>query len=363
MNCKFMDQYRDWKRLLSVSQAVQARECKQTWLQRLQTIPRNGWPVAGSVGRAAGFHEDKVDVVIAPTALHLGHVKAPLEALGMQVRWSMMWLEATRRDSRQTSSNHQTLNLERFCTEISGLGATCQPHLSVCRMYPARCQLRMLARTTWARSPVNGPPGAKDCLKRIRIARAFSSFYTIFLFYFFKYFKMYKHVLHTSFFSFFASIYFSVFVFWLQSRTSSSKLVLHTVPYQYFLQHWFSFWKGQPPLDLHHPLGRLRTCKTWRWVTPWLATLSVAANTARRMRTAGLLVTQVGDAVRFWVFLPAFFLRLEFQTALYWNEEFADVPSIFFHVFSIRRFWSFQHYVVTKSRWFEQHDPSPKCLK
>eukprot|EP00438_Fugacium_kawagutii_P007928 Skav203710 [mRNA] locus=scaffold259:513003:514610:- [translate_table: standard] len=29
---------------------------------------------------------DKVDVVIAPTALHLGHVKAPLEALGMQVR-------------------------------------------------------------------------------------------------------------------------------------------------------------------------------------------------------------------------------------------------------------------------------------
>ena len=184
MNCKFMDQYRDWKRLLSVSQAVQARECKQTWLQRLQTIPRNGWPVAGSVGRAAGFHEDKVDVVIAPTALHLGHVKAPLEALGMQVRWSMMWLEATRRDSRQTSSNHQTLNLERFCTEISGLGATCQPHLSVCRMYPARCQLRMLARTTWARSPVNGPPGAKDCLKRIRIARAFSSFYTIFLFYF-----------------------------------------------------------------------------------------------------------------------------------------------------------------------------------
>ena len=123
-----------------------------------------------------------MDVVIAPTALHLGHVKAPLEALGMQVRWSM-WLEATRRDSRQTSSNHQTyqtLNLERFCTEISGLGATCQPHLSVCRMYPARCQLRMLARTTWAPSPVNGPPGAKDCLKRIRIARAFSSFDTIF---------------------------------------------------------------------------------------------------------------------------------------------------------------------------------------
>ena len=32
-----------------------------------------------------GFDKDKVDVVIAPTALHLGHVKAPLEALGMQV--------------------------------------------------------------------------------------------------------------------------------------------------------------------------------------------------------------------------------------------------------------------------------------
>mmetsp|Transcript_68950 Transcript_68950/g.152047 ORF Transcript_68950/g.152047 Transcript_68950/m.152047 type:complete len:252 (+) Transcript_68950:59-814(+) len=32
-----------------------------------------------------GFDKDKVDVVIAPTALHLGHVKAPLEGLGMQV--------------------------------------------------------------------------------------------------------------------------------------------------------------------------------------------------------------------------------------------------------------------------------------
>lgn len=40
------------------------------------------------MGSAAGFHEDKVDVVIAPTALHLGHVKAPLEGLGMQVRWT-----------------------------------------------------------------------------------------------------------------------------------------------------------------------------------------------------------------------------------------------------------------------------------
>lgn len=38
------------------------------------------------------------------------------------------------------------------------------------------------------------------------------------------------------------------------------------------------------------------------------------------------------------VFVAAFFvLRLEFQTVLYWNEEFADFPSIFFHVFSIRR--------------------------
>ena len=38
-----------------------------------------------------------MDVVIAPTALHLGHVKAPLEGLGMQVRpgaplrWRMAW--------------------------------------------------------------------------------------------------------------------------------------------------------------------------------------------------------------------------------------------------------------------------------
>eukprot|EP00435_Cladocopium_sp_Y103_P000149 s613_g1.t1 len=32
-----------------------------------------------------GFDKDPVDVVIAPTALHLGHVKAPLEGLGMQV--------------------------------------------------------------------------------------------------------------------------------------------------------------------------------------------------------------------------------------------------------------------------------------
>lgn len=31
--------------------------------------------------------KDKVDVVIAPTALHMGHVKAPLEGLGMQVRY------------------------------------------------------------------------------------------------------------------------------------------------------------------------------------------------------------------------------------------------------------------------------------
>lgn len=31
------------------------------------------------------FDKDKVDVVIAPAALHLGHVKSPLEALGMQV--------------------------------------------------------------------------------------------------------------------------------------------------------------------------------------------------------------------------------------------------------------------------------------
>lgn len=42
-----MDQYRDWKRLLSLSQAVQSRECKQTWLQ---TIPRNGWPLGRWVG-------------------------------------------------------------------------------------------------------------------------------------------------------------------------------------------------------------------------------------------------------------------------------------------------------------------------
>ena len=46
---------------------------------------------AMSVGNSGSFFcfcpsEDKVDVVIAPTALHLGHVKAPLEGLGMQVR-------------------------------------------------------------------------------------------------------------------------------------------------------------------------------------------------------------------------------------------------------------------------------------
>ncbi|CAK9065465.1 unnamed protein product [Durusdinium trenchii] len=32
-----------------------------------------------------GFDKEKVDVVIAPTALHLGHVKTPLEGLGMAV--------------------------------------------------------------------------------------------------------------------------------------------------------------------------------------------------------------------------------------------------------------------------------------
>jgi len=32
-----------------------------------------------------GFDKDKIDVVICPTALHIGMVKAPLEGLGMQV--------------------------------------------------------------------------------------------------------------------------------------------------------------------------------------------------------------------------------------------------------------------------------------
>lgn len=35
--------------------------------------------------KAAAFEKDAVDVVICPTALHLGYVKEPLEALGMMV--------------------------------------------------------------------------------------------------------------------------------------------------------------------------------------------------------------------------------------------------------------------------------------
>ena len=42
------------------------------------------WVIRGHF--SVTVHQDKVDVVIAPTALHLGHVKAPLEGLGMQVR-------------------------------------------------------------------------------------------------------------------------------------------------------------------------------------------------------------------------------------------------------------------------------------
>lgn len=38
-----------------------------------------------------GFDKDKVDVVIAPTALHLGHVKSTLEGLGMQVAAKEHW--------------------------------------------------------------------------------------------------------------------------------------------------------------------------------------------------------------------------------------------------------------------------------
>ena len=40
------------------------------------------WPRLVEAWKEKGFDKDKVEVYIAPTALHMGSVKAPLESLG-----------------------------------------------------------------------------------------------------------------------------------------------------------------------------------------------------------------------------------------------------------------------------------------